>query len=94
MEKKQSFLSTNYSVNIPRGAALLIFFTFKLFKYVFYPMEINFVSLEMQLDMTNELILTECSQGLDFEEQKHQKDIFCECDLDIHDKSFIKLLIE
>ena len=94
LEKKQSFLYTNYSVNIPRGAAFVIFFTFKLFKYVFDPMEINFVSLKMELDTTNELIITECSQGLNVEEQKHQRDIFGECDLDIHVKSFIKLLIE
>ena len=94
LEKKQSFLYSNYSVNIPRGAPFVIFFTFKLFKYVFDPMEINFVSLKMQLDTSNELIITECAQGLTFEEQKHQRDIFGECDLDIHVKSFIKLLIE
>ena len=76
LEKKQSFLYSNYSVNIPRGAPFVIFFTFKLFKYVFDPMEINFVSLKMQLDTSNELILTECAQGLTFEEQKHQRDIF------------------
>ena len=94
LEKKQSFLYSNYSVNIPRGAPFVIFFTFKLFKYVFDPMEINFVSLKMQLDTSNELILTECAQGLTFEEQKHQRDIFGECDLDIHVKSFFKLLME
>ena len=94
LEKKQSFLYTNYSVNIPRGAAFVIFFTFKLFKYIFDPMEINFVSLKMQLDTTNELIITECSQGLTVEEHKHQQDIFGECDLDIHVKSFVKLLME
>ena len=94
LEKKQSFLYSNYSVNIPRGAPFVSFFTFKLFKYVFDPMEINFVSLKMQLDTSNELILTECAQGLTFEEQKHQRDIFGECDLDIHVKSFFKLLME
>ena len=94
LEKKQSFLYTNYSVNIPRGAAFVIFFTFKLFKYVFDPMEINFVSLKMQLDTTNELILTECAQGLTVEEHRHQEDIFGECDLDIHVKSFLRLLVE
>ena len=94
LEKKQSFLYTNYSVNIPRGAAFVIFFTFKLFKYVFDPMEINFVSLKMQLDTTNELIITDCAQGLTVEEHRHQQDIFGECDLDIHVKSFMKLLME
>ena len=94
LEKKQSFLYTNYSVNIPRGAAFVIFFTFKKFIYVFDPLEINFVSLKMQLDTTNELIITECAQGLTMDEQRHQSIIFGECDLDIQVKSFIKLLVE
>ena len=93
LEKKQSFLYTNYSVNIPRGAAFVIFFTFKLFKYVFDPMEINFVCLKAQLDTSNEQILTECSQGLTVEEHEHQVTIFGECDLDIKVSSFLKLLI-
>ena len=94
LEKKQSFLYTKYSVNIPRGAAFVIFFTFKLFKYVFDPMEINFVSLKAQLDTSNEEIITECAQGLTDEEHEHQQIIFGECDLDIHVKSFFRLLVE
>ena len=94
LEKQQSFLYTNYTVNIPRGAAFVIFFTFKKFKYVFDPLEINFVSLKMQLDTTNELIITECAQGLTMDEQRHQSIIFGECDLDIEVKSFFKLLME
>ena len=94
LEKKQSFLYTNYSVNIPRGAAFVIFFSFKLFTYIFDPLEINFVALKEQLDTTNEKIITECAQGLSPEEIQHQKLIFGICDLDIHVKSVIKLLME
>ena len=94
LEKKQSFLYNKYSVNIPKGAAFVIFFTFKLFKYVFDPMEMNFVSLKVQLDTSNEEIITECAQGLTEEEHEHQRIIFGECDLDIHVKSFFRLLVE
>jgi len=78
LEKQQSFLYTNYTVNIPRGAAFVIFFTFKKFKYFFGPLEINFVSLKMQLDTTNELIITECAQWLSMDEQRHQRIILGE----------------
>ena len=57
-------------------------------------MEINFVALKEQLDTTNEKIITECAQGLSPEEIQHQKLIFGICDLDIHVKSVIKLLME
>ena len=94
LEKTQSFLYTKYKVNMPKGAAFVIFFTFKLFKYVFDPMEINFVSFKAQLDATNEEILTECAQGLTRDEYDHQRTIFGECDLDIKVKSFIMLLVQ
>ena len=93
LEKKQSFLYTKYKVNMPKGAPFVIFFKFKLFIYVFDPFEINFVSLKAQLDTSNEEILTECAQGLTQEEHEHQRIIYGECDLDIHIKSFITLLL-
>ena len=93
LEKKQSFLYTKYKVNMPKGAPFVIFFKFKLFKYVFDPFEMNFVSLKAELDTTNEEILTECAQGLTQEEHEHQRIIYGECDLDIHIKSFFTLLL-
>ena len=94
LEKTQSFLYTNYSVNIPKGVPFIIFFEYRLFKYIFDPMELNFASLKMVLDTTNEQILTECSQGLTTEEVFHQKEIFGKCDLDINVDNVFKLLIK
>jgi cation-transporting ATPase 13A3/4/5 len=69
-------------------------FTFKLFQYVFDPLELNFIPLKIQLDTTNEQIILECSQGLDEDEYRHQRLIYGICDLDIQVKSFIRLLAE
>ena len=94
LEKRQSFLYSNYNVNIPRGVPFIIYFEYKLFKYIFDPMELNFVSLKYQLDTTNEQILTECAQGLSKDEVEHQREIFGICDLDINVDNVIKLLIK
>ena len=94
LEKKSSFLYTNYSVNIPKGAPYIIMFTFKLFQYVFDPLEMNFIPLKIQLDTSNEQIILECSQGLNDDEYAHQRLIYGICDLDIKVKSFVRLLAE
>ena len=94
LEKKNSFLYINYSVNIPKGAPYIIMFTFKLFQYVFDPLEMNFIPLKIQLDTSNEQIILECSQGLDEDEYIHQRLIYGICDLDIKVKSFVRLLAE
>ena len=94
LEKTNSFLYTHYSVNIPRGVPYVILFTFKLFQYVFDPLEMNFVSLNVRLDTTHEQIILECSQGLNDDEYIHQRLIYGVCDLDIEVKSFIRLLWE
>jgi len=87
-------LYINYSVNIPKGAPYIIMFTFKLFQYVFDPLEMNFIPLKIQLDTSNEQIILECSQGLDEDEYIHQRLIYGICDLDIKVKSFVRLLAE
>ena len=94
LEAKNSFIYTNYNVNIPKGAHFITMFTFKLFQYVFDPLELNFIPLKIQLDTTNEQIILECSQGLDEDEYRHQRLIYGICDLDIQVKSFIRLLAE
>ena len=94
LDKMNSFLYIHYSVNIPRGAKLVILFTFKLFQYVFDPMEMNFVPLKVRLDTTHEQIILECTQGLNVDEYKHQRLLYGICDLDIQVKSFIRLLAE
>jgi len=94
LEKKSSFIYTNYSVNIPKGAQYIIMFTFKLFKYIFDPLEMNFIPLKIQLDTTHEKIILECSQGLNEDEYIHQRLIYGICDLDIKVKSFVRLLAE
>ena len=94
LEKKNSFLYTNYNVNIPKGVQYISTFTFKLFQYVFDPLEMNFIPLKIQLDTTNEQIILECTQGLDEDEYRHQRLIYGICDLDIKVKSFIRLLAE
>ena len=83
LEKKNSFLYTNYNVNIPKGVQYISTFTFKLFQYVFDPLEMNFIPLKIQLDTTNEQIILECTQGLDEDEYRHQRLIYGICDLDI-----------
>ena len=94
LEKKNSFLYNHYDVNIPRGAQYITMFIFKLFPYVFDPLEMNFIPLKIRLDTTNENIILECTQGLDEDEYKHQRLIYGVCDLDIKVKSFIRLLAE
>ena len=94
LEKKNSFLYNHYDVNIPRGAQYITMFIFKLFPYVFDPLEMNFIPLKIRLDTTNENIILECTQGLDEDEYRHQRLIYGVCDLDIKVKSFVRLLAE
>ena len=94
LEQKNSFLYSHYSINIPRKVPFIILFTFKLFKYVYDPLEGAFVCLKAQLDTTNEQIIQECCQGLTPEEYEHQRLIYGICDLDIKIKSFLRLLFE
>ena len=94
LEKKNSFLYNHYDVNIPRGAQYINMFIFKLFPYVFDPLEMNFIPLKIRLDTTHENIIFECTQGLDEDEYRHQRLIYGVCDLDIKVKSFIRLLAE
>ena len=92
LEKTNSFIYNHYNVNIPRGVPYIIMFTFKLFQYIFDPLEMNFIPLKIQLDTTNENIILECTQGLNDDEYRHQRLIYGVCDLDIKVKSFITLL--
>ena len=92
LEKINSFIYNNYDVNIPKGAHFITMFTFKLFQYIFDPLELNFIPLKIRLDTTNENIILECSQGLNEEEYTHQRLIYGICDLDIKVKSFVHLL--
>ena len=94
LEKTNSFIYNHYDVNIPKGAQYITMFTFKLFQYVFDPLEMNFIPLKIRLDTTNENIILECCQGLNAEEYAHQRLIYGICDLDIKVKSFIRLLFE
>ena len=94
LEKKNSFIYNHYDVNIPRGAPYITMFTFKLFQYIFDPLEMNFIPLKIRLNTTNENIILECTQGLDEDEYRHQRLIYGICDLDIKVKSFIRLLAE
>ena len=94
LEKQNSFLYTNYYVNIPKGVPYIITFTFKLFQYVYDPLEMKFVALKMQIDTTHEKIILDCTQGLNEDEYRHQRLIYGICDLDIQVKSFIRLLAE
>ena len=94
LEKKNSFIYSHYDINIPRGAQFITMFTFKLFQYIFDPLEMNFIPLKIRLDTTNENIILECTQGLDDDEYRHQRLIYGICDLDIKVKSFIRLLAE
>ena len=94
LEKTNSFIYNHYDVNIPKGANSITMFTFKLFQYVFDPLEMNFIPLKIRIDTTNENIILECCQGLNPEEYRHQRLIYGICDLDIQVKSFIRLLFE
>ena len=92
LEKINSFIYNNYDVNIPKGAHYITMFTFKLFQYIFDPLELNFIPLKIRLDTTNENIILDCTQGLNEEEYIHQRLIYGVCDLDIKVKSFVHLL--
>ena len=94
LEKKNSFLYRHYTFNIPKNEKFVIFFTFKLFKYVYDPLEKAFLCIKDQIDATNEQIIQECSQGLTPIEYEHQKLIFDKCDYNIKIKSFFKLILE
>ena len=94
LEQKNSFLYHHYSLNIPKSAKFIIFFTFKLFTYIYDPLEKAFISLKDQIDATNDQIIQECCQGLIPMEYDHQKIIFGICDLDIKIKSIFMLLFD
>ena len=94
LEKQKSFLYSNYSVNIPKGETNIIMFTFKLFKYIFDPTELTFIPLKMQLDTTNEKIISECSQGLNEDEYLHQRLIYGVCNFDINVKSLYRIIAD
>ena len=94
LEKQNSFIYNHYDVNIPKGAHSITMFTFKLFQYVYDPLEMNFIPLKIRLDTTNENIILECCQGLNIDEYNHQRAIYGICDLDIKVKSFLRLLFD
>ena len=87
-----SFLYSQYKNNFSSSSNDLLFFTFKLYKYIFLPNEDNFVGFSSKLDTTYHKILSICSQGLTEKEIRHQKLLYGVCDLEIEIKGFFTIL--
>ena len=87
-----SFLFQEYISNIPHSDTI-IFFTFKLFKYIYNSSLDTFSAINSEISTTYNKIHRSCTQGLSIEEVNFQKTIFGLCDLHIEVSSFIKLLI-
>ena len=88
----ESFLFTEYSSNIPR-TQVLIFFTFKLFKYLYNPSLDVFIALKTEISTTYNKVHRLCTQGLTPQEIDYQRTIHGLCDLQIDVSSFWKLLL-
>ena len=86
------FLRTQYQTNLPFESEEIFEFQFKLFKYIYIPDMGTFEGVDFQLDTSLEKIHRKCSQGLSDNEVEFMKDVFGECDLQIHIESYPKLL--
>ena len=86
------FLRTQYQTNIPFESNEIYEFQFKLFRYIYIPDSGTFEGVDFKLDTTLQNIHRKCSQGLSENEVEFMRNIFGECDLQIHIDSYTKLL--
>ena len=86
------FLRTQYQTNIPFESNEIYEFQFKLFRYIYIPDSGTFEGVDFKLDTTLQKIHRKCSQGLSENEVEFMRNIFGECDLQIHIDSYTKLL--
>ena len=88
-----SLLLKKYKNNLNYSEDEIIYFSFKLFKYIYNEESCSFLYVKNELDTTYKNILTKLSYGLDSDEIEYQKNIYGICDIDIEVKSFFKILI-
>ena len=86
------FLRTQYQTNIPFESNEIYEFQFKLFRYIYIPDTGTFEGVDFKLDTSLQKIHRKCSQGLSENEVEFMRNIFGECDLQIHVDSYTKLL--
>ena len=88
-----SLLVKEYKNNLNYNDNEIIYFSFKLFKYIYNEESCTFLYIKNELDITYKNILTKLSYGLDSTEIEYQKKLYGICDIDIEVKSFFKILI-
>ena len=92
---ENSLLLSEYESNIPYNYIYenIIFFTYKLYKYIYIPSTGNFSSLNQKIKTTFNKIHKKLSKGLNEKEIEFQRKLHGICDLQIEIKSFIHILV-
>ena len=92
---ENSLLFSEYESNIPYNYIYenIIFFTYKLYKYIYIPSTGNFSSLNQKIKTTFNKIHKKLSKGLNEKEIEFQRKLHGICDLQIEIKSFIHILV-
>ena len=92
-EKIPEIKNPNIQLNILKNATNMYIFTFKLFTYIYNPYEKKFTNFKFSLNsLTKEQIHIQMENGLSENEEKYNRILYGECDLNVEMSSFFQLL--
>ncbi len=92
-EKIPEIKNPNIQLDFLKNSSNIYIFTFKLFTYIYNPYEHKFTSFKFSLNsLTKEQIHNQMEKGLSENEEKYNKILYGECDLNVEMYSFFELL--